>query len=272
MQTLHEKQNRLDEYLRALGSVMIAYSGGVDSAYLAWRAHLVLGEKMLAVIADSPSLARSHFADALYFAKEHGLPLEILHTEEMANAAYVRNDLQRCFHCKNELFTKMEKARARLGFFHLAYGMNLDDRGDFRPGQKAAQAHHVLAPLVEAGLGKSEVRHLAREAGLRVWDKPASACLSSRLAYGEAVTAEKLQRVEDAEAYLHSLGFIVCRVRDHGGIARIEIGPEEMASILSVKLMQTLSTEFKSLGFDYVTLDCAGFHSGSMNKNTPTRN
>jgi uncharacterized protein len=266
MNTLGEKQLLLEGNLRALGSVLIAYSGGVDSAYLAWCAHHVLGEKMRAVIADSPSLARSHFADALYFAREHDIALEIIATDEMENEAYVKNDLQRCFHCKNELFTRMEEARLRLGCAHLAYGMNLDDRGDFRPGQKAADQHGVLAPLVDAGLGKGEVRQLAREAGLRVWDKPASACLSSRIAYGQAVTRDKLQRIEQAEDFLRGFGFRQFRVRDHGGIARIEIAPEEMAHVLTVARLQTISSEIKALGFDYVALDCEGFQSGSMNR------
>jgi pyridinium-3,5-biscarboxylic acid mononucleotide sulfurtransferase len=266
MNTLSEKQVQLEENLRTMDSVLVAYSGGVDSAYLAWCANRVLGKKMLAVIADSPSLARSQFADALSFARQHAIPLEVIATNEMGNAAYVKNDLQRCFHCKDELFTRMESARARLGFTHLAYGMNLDDQGDFRPGQKAASQHGVLAPLVEAGLSKEDIRQLAREAGLRVWDKPASACLSSRLAYGQEVTRDKLQRIEDAEEFLRGRGFEQFRVRDHGGIARVEIAPKEMARVLSVDLLQTIASEIKAFGFDYVTLDCEGFQSGSMNR------
>jgi uncharacterized protein len=244
MNTLSEKQDRLQNHLRGLGSVLVAYSGGVDSAYLAWAAHQIFGLKMLAVIADSPSLARSHFQQAVAFAGQHGIPLEIIETSEMENADYVKNDMLRCFHCKSELFTKMEEARGRLGFRHLAYGMNLDDRGDFRPGQKAA---------------------LARAAGLQVWDKPASACLSSRIAYGNPVTLETLGRVEQAEAHLGRLGFHQFRVRDHGGLARIEIAREELDELLTPALLQGLTSAFKGMGFNYVTLDCEGYRSGSMN-------
>jgi uncharacterized protein len=272
MTPLHDKQTHLREILHGLGSVLIAYSGGVDSAYLAWVAHQVPGLKMLAVIADSPSLARNHFADAVAFARQHDIPLEIIKTVEMENPDYVRNDLQRCFHCKSELFVKMEEAQARLGFRHLAYGMNLDDRGDFRPGQKAAAQHSVLAPLVDAGLTKADIRALARQANLQVWDKPASACLSSRIAYGNPVTEPVLLRIEQGEDYLRELGFRQFRVRDHGGLARIEIATDELDQILSTAELQKLTTEFRRLGFQYVTLDCEGFRSGSMNASVATVN
>jgi len=221
------------------------------------------------VIADSPSLSRHHLQDAVNFAQEHRIPLEILQTAELDNPDYVKNDALRCFHCKSELFTGMEEARERLGFRHLAYGMNLDDRGDFRPGQSAARQHGVLAPLVEAGLGKADIRSLAQEAGLRVWDKPASACLSSRIAYGQPVTREVLLRVEEGEAYLRGLGLAQFRVRDHAGIARIEIAEDEMALILSTAILKAVSGAFKALGFQYVTLDCEGYRSGSMNSALP---
>ena len=272
MSTLYDKHARLQEILRQLDTVLIAYSGGVDSAYLAWAAYQALGDKMLAVIADSPSLARHQFADAVAFAQAHDIPLEIIKTVEMDNPDYVKNDTLRCFHCKSELFTKMEEAQMRLGFEHLAYGMNLDDRGDFRPGQKAATQHRVLAPLVEAGLTKADIRALAREVDLQVWDKPASACLSSRIAYGNPVTEPTLLRIELGEDYLRKLGFRQFRVRDHGGLARIEIAPEEMELILSANLLQKLTPEFKRLGFQFVTLDCEGYRTGSMNPVTSNGN
>ena len=175
------KNSQLQADLRQLGRLLVAYSGGVDSAYLAWSAHRVLGADMLAVIADSPSLARTHLADAIAFAHEQGIPVEVIQTSELDRAEYVRNDGQRCFQCKDELFEVMETLRAARGFDAIAYGVNLDDQGDFRPGQQAAVQHHVAAPLLKAGLTKQEIRELAREAGLRIWDKPASACLSSRI-------------------------------------------------------------------------------------------
>ncbi|HET7873490.1 MAG TPA: ATP-dependent sacrificial sulfur transferase LarE [Terriglobales bacterium] len=263
--SLTDKAHRLDQVLSSLGRTLVAYSGGVDSAYLAWAAHKVLGRDMLAVIADSPSLARTLLKDAIAFAQEQGIPLEILQTQEMERSEYVRNDLERCFHCKDELFQGMENFAARNSFNAIAYGVNVDDQGDFRPGQKAARRHHVAAPLLEAGLTKAEVRELARAAGLRVWDKPASACLSSRIEYGQPVTREALAAVEQGEDALRALGFRQFRVRHHGEIARIEIATEEMDRALTPAMFQEFTRVFKSLGFTYVTLDTEGFRSGSMN-------
>jgi len=220
---------------------------------------------MLAVLADSPSLARSQFNDAVAFAHEQQIPLEIIHTAEFDRPEYVRNDAARCFHCKDELFTVMEKLRGARGFDTVAYGVNLDDQGDFRPGQEAARGHGVAAPLLEAGLSKAEIRELARMAGLRVWDKPASACLSSRVEYGRAVTPEVLSVVERGEDALRELGFRQFRVRHHGEIVRLEIAPEEMPRALTPAMAAEFARTFKTLGFKYVTLDLEGYRSGSMN-------
>lgn len=253
-----------DSLVRA-GRLLIAYSGGIDSAYLAWIAHDVLGDAMLAVIADSPSLARTQLEDALSFAREHQIPVKVIETGELDNPAYVRNDASRCFHCKDELFTVMEQYRAEHGFDAIAYGVNRDDQGDFRPGQEAARQHRVLAPLLDADLGKAEIRELARQAGLRVWDKPASACLSSRIEYGRAVTPEALRMVEQGEGALRALGFRQYRVRHHGDIVRIEIARDELPRAMSVEMAGQLTHIFKELGFKFVTLDLEGFRSGSMN-------
>jgi uncharacterized protein len=269
MPDLEPKLGLLDTRLRSLGRVMVAYSGGVDSAFLAWKAHQILGRDMLAVIADSPSLARAQLADALAFAQEQHIPLEIVATGELDNPAYTRNDAARCFFCKDELFTVMERMADERGFQTIAYGVNLDDQGDFRPGQTAARQHHVAAPLLDAGLTKQDIRDLARAAGLRLWDKPASACLSSRIEYGLPVTRESLLAVEQGEEALRQLGFRQFRVRHHGQIVRIEIAREELARALSAQMAAAFTGIFKALGFSYVTLDLEGFRSGSMNALLP---
>jgi uncharacterized protein len=259
------KDAALRTELRRLGRTLVAYSGGVDSAYLAWAARRELGSNMLAVIADSPSLARTQLSDALAFAEEHALPIEVIATAELDRPEYARNDGQRCFHCKDELFAVMEELRAARGFDTIAYGVNLDDQGDFRPGQQAAREHHVAAPLLTAGLIKQEIRELARQAGLRVWDKPASACLSSRIEYGRPVTREALAVIEQGEDAIRGLGFRQFRVRHHGDIVRIEIAREELERALDPAMAAQFTKIFKGLGFKFVTLDLEGFRSGSMN-------
>jgi uncharacterized protein len=263
------KRAALDALLRHLGRVLIAYSGGVDSAFLAWAAHQSLGTGMLAVIADSPSLARTHLADAIAFAQECKIPLEVVVTDELERPEYIRNDSSRCFHCKDELFTVMEDFRRARGFDTIAYGVNWDDQGDFRPGQLAAEQHRVAAPLRDAGLTKQDIRELARSAGLRVWDKPASACLSSRIEYGRPVTRAALEVVERGEDALRGLGFHQFRVRHHGDIVRIEIAPDELPRALAPEMATEFARVFKAFGFKFVTLDLEGFRSGSMNTLLP---
>jgi pyridinium-3,5-biscarboxylic acid mononucleotide sulfurtransferase len=263
---LGRKASRLREIIGLHPGLIIAYSGGVDSAFLAWTSHEVLGDAMIAVIADSPSLARTHLEDALAFTREHKIPTQVVETHELENPDYARNDSMRCFHCKDELFNVLERYRQTHGLNKIAYGVNLDDQGDFRPGQKAAHDHCVLAPLLEAELTKKEIRALARQAGLRVWDKPASACLSSRVEYGRAVTPEALSAIERGEDALRRLGFRQFRVRHHGEIVRIEIALEELPRALTPEMARELTTIFRALGFKFVTLDLEGFRSGSMNQ------
>jgi uncharacterized protein len=248
---------------------VVAYSGGVDSAYLVWAAFQALGSQMLAVIADSASLARSQLRDAVEFAREHAIPLQVIKTHELEREQYAVNGPDRCFHCKDELFATLEQVLAETGFQALAYGLNIDDKQDFRPGHKAAAQHRVAAPLAEAGLSKADVRALSLQAGLRVWDKPASACLSSRMEYGRRVTPEALLMIEQAEDSLRGLGLKRFRVRHHGSIARIEIAEEEMATVLHMGRMKAMAAVVRAAGFQYVSLDCEGYRSGSMNEILP---
>jgi uncharacterized protein len=224
---------------------------------------------MLAVIADSPSLPRAELRAALEFAGRWGFPVRVLATAEMENEAYRRNDARRCFHCKDELFARMEDLRVELGFGRIAYGRNLDDDGEFRPGQQAAAEYGVAAPLAEAGLTKAEVRALAREWGLEVAEKPASACLSSRIEYGRAVTVEALAQVEQGEELLHAMGFRQVRVRHHGELARVEVAKEDLARMMDLGVFARVSAGLRGLGFKFVTLDMEGYRSGSMNDLLP---
>ena len=263
------KLQTLEERLGQLGSLMVAYSGGVDSAFLAATAHRVLGSRMLAVLADSPSLSRHDFEAACDFARVQQMPLHIIATEELSRPEYQRNDANRCFHCKDELFAAMEALGPKLGFEQIAYGMNADDTHDYRPGQRAAEQHAVLAPLAEAGLTKLEIRALSRAAGFAFWDRPAAPCLSSRVEYGRTVTREVLEQVEKAEESLRQLGFRELRVRHHGELARVELARAVMSRALTMEMLDAITAALKLAGFQYVTLDCSGFRSGSMNAVLP---
>ncbi len=243
---LEAKRAELDRRLMELGRVLVAYSGGTDSGFLAWAAHRVLGDRMLAVLADSASLPRAELTAALEFAQTCNFRVHILHTAELERAEYQKNDANRCFHCKDELFTAMEQARQELGFDTLAYGMNADDRGAFRPGQRAAALHHAHAPLADAELTKDEIRAMANAASLSLWDKPASACLASRIEYGRPVTEAVLGQVETAEANLRALGFRQLRVRHHGELARIEIAQPEMAKALDQAMLAKMTEAVKA--------------------------
>lgn len=266
---LSAKQEKLFAILRDLGRLIVAYSGGADSAYLAWAAHRVLGENALAITADSASMPASHKRAAEAFAHECGFRHEYIETREFENPDYVKNDKDRCFYCKDELFIRLESYANAHGFTHIVYGVNRDDLGDYRPGQNAAKLHSVRAPLAEAGIAKAELRELARRAGLSVWDRPASACLSSRVPYGTPVTVETIRTIEEGEEAVRALGFRQFRVRFHGELARIEIAKDELPKALTVEMAAALSAIFKRLGFLYVTLDLEGYRQGSLNAVLP---
>lgn len=262
---LEAKQEALFANLRSLERVIVAYSGGTDSAYLAWAAHQVLGPNAIAITADSASIPESHKRDAVQFARECGFQHEFIATHEFENPDYVKNDKNRCFHCKDELFLRLEAFSEERGFRHIVYGVNKDDLGDYRPGQSAAKLHSVKAPLVEAGLTKREIRELSLRAGLSVWDRPAAACLSSRVPYGTAVTIETIQMIEQGEEAIKALGFRQFRVRYHGELVRIEIARDELPLALSAEMAAAFTAIFKKLGFLYVTLDLEGYRQGSLN-------
>jgi uncharacterized protein len=263
---LQAKEKRLVELLRGMGRVIVAYSGGADSAYLAWAATQALGQDAIAITADSASIPASHKRDAEAFVHQFGIRHEYVETHEFENPDYVKNDLNRCFHCKDELFTVLERIGRERGFSSIVYGVNKDDLGDYRPGQRAAKLHEVKAPLVDAGLTKSEIRELSRRAGLPTWDRPAAACLSSRIPYGTPVTIENIKTVEKGEEEVKALGFRQFRTRFHGELVRIEIAPEELPKALSLEMTGKLTAIFKRLGYKYVTLDLEGYRQGSLNE------
>ncbi|MFP6638794.1 MAG: ATP-dependent sacrificial sulfur transferase LarE [Myxococcota bacterium] len=254
------------ERLSGAGRLLVAFSGGVDSSYLAWAAARTLRDDALAVTAISPSYPRSHREMAERIAREFDIPHRFIETSEMEKPEYRRNGLDRCYFCKSELFERMEGLLEDSGFDALAYGINTDDRGDFRPGHRAAQEHRVLSPLLDAGLCKQEIRALSREAGLPCWNLPASACLASRLPYGTEVTEVRLDQIEQGEQRLRDLGFRQVRLRHHEDVARIEIDPAELHGGLSAERMRAISTAIKSLGFKWVCLDLEGYRLGSLNE------
>ena len=270
MSDLELKEQRLEAELRRVPSLVVAYSGGVDSAYLAYAAHRVLGMRMLAVTALSASYSARDREEAEKCVTRFQLPHEFIETDELSNPAYRANNPDRCYFCKDELFDKLDELVERRGFAAVAYGVNVDDQGDWRPGQRAAREHRVLAPLLEAGLTKSDIRELARRAELPVWNRPASACLSSRIAYGIEVTPERLAVIEKGEAALRGLGFQQFRVRYHERLVRLEIAPEELPRALTPEMAQRFVEIFKPLGFTYVTLDLEGYRQGSLNTHLVT--
>jgi uncharacterized protein len=265
MSELETKQQRLEEALSKLPSLIVAYSGGVDSAYLAFAAHHALGGRMLAVTALSASYSASDRAEAEKCVARCHFPHEFISTNELANPSYRANNADRCYFCKDELFVRLDELASRRGFAAVAYGINKDDLGDWRPGQQAAREHKVLTPLLDAGLTKADIRELSRQVKLPVWDRPASACLSSRIAYGIEVTPARLAVVERGEEAVRALGFRQFRVRYHEELVRIEISLEELPRALDPGMTRKFVEIFKPLGFKFVTLDLEGFRSGSMN-------
>jgi len=264
------KFEQLRELIRSFGSCLVAYSGGVDSVFLAWTAREVLGDRSLAAIADSPSLPRREFEDAIRIAEQFQIPVRVVQTREFSNPEYLSNPNNRCYFCKHELFTELAPLARERSFAVVAYGENASDVGDFRPGAQAAAEFSVRAPLKEAGLTKSEIRALSARFGLPTADKPQMACLSSRIPYGESVTTQKLAMIEQAENVLRDLGFFDVRVRHHelkaGQLARIELGAGEMVRILEEQRFHQVSRALRELGYVHVTLDLQGYRRGSLNE------
>jgi pyridinium-3,5-biscarboxylic acid mononucleotide sulfurtransferase len=261
-----EKELSLLKQLAESPSLIVALSGGADSAYLAWAAHRAIGERALSVTALSPSYSSHDRAVVEDFVRQLGVRHEFIETHEMENPKYRANAADRCYFCKDELFTVLDVMAQERGFAVVAYGINADDTLDFRPGHRAASEHRVLAPLLDAGLHKAEIRLLSQRAGLPTWDRPASACLASRLPYGTEVTPERLALVERGEAALRELGFRQFRVRLHDKLARVEIAPEEMARAMSPEMAASISARLKAAGFTFVALDLEGYRQGSLNE------
>ena len=264
--TLREREACLYARLRSLPSLIVAYSGGVDSAYLAWAAADVLGERALAVTADSPSYPERHRSMALAVAQQFGLRHEFIVTTELERPEYRANAPDRCYHCKHELYVHLTRLAADRGVAAVGDGSNADDRGDYRPGRRAAREFGVISPLDEAGLTKDDIRTLSREAGLPTWDEPASACLSSRIPYHSEVNEEKLRAIETAEDALRALGFRILRVRHHGELARIEVAQSELSRLLDASTATAVDRAVRAAGFKYVAVDLRGYRLGSLNE------
>jgi pyridinium-3,5-biscarboxylic acid mononucleotide sulfurtransferase len=267
----HAKEKALFAQLEALPSVIVALSGGIDSAYLAWAAHRCLGERALSVTAISESYSAYDREQVEIFLRATGVRHEFVTTRELENPAYRVNDASRCYHCKDELFTVLDAMAAAREIAAVAYGVNADDTGDFRPGQRAAREHRVLTPLLDADMHKAEIRFLAQRAGVPSWDRPASACLSSRLPYGTEVTPERLALVERGEAALRKLGFRQFRVRLHDKLARVELAVEELPRALNAEMAGAMAAGLKEAGFAYVALDLEGYRQGSLNEGLRSR-
>ncbi len=263
---LERKEEHLREILRGMGSCIVAFSGGVDSSYLAVLAHDVLGGQALAVTAQSPSYPAHQKTIALDIVNRFGLRHEIIDSDEMSDANYVANPTNRCYFCKHDLYSRLQSAATSRGFRYVLDGNNLDDTGDYRPGRQAGKELEIRSPLIEAGLRKEEIRELSRRLGLPTWNQPASACLSSRIPYGSAVTVEKLRMIDEGEQALRAMGFNQCRVRHHGEVARIEIAREELSNAFHADVFENMSRAFRKIGFQFVALDVDGYRTGALNE------